>query len=117
MCALLVGLPDVTVLAVDEQPGELMPVHVESRPERAWCPACGVRARVKDRPAVELIDLACFGRPARLVWHKQRLHCPEPLCPTGSWTHVDERIAAPRVAMTARAARWATRQVGKWAGR
>ena len=47
-------------------------VLVESRVERAWCRACGVRAQVKDRPVVELIDLAVFGRPARLVWRKHR---------------------------------------------
>jgi transposase len=113
MCARLVGLPDVTVLAVDDQPAEPIRVHLESRPEPAWCRACAVRARVKDRPVVELIDLACFGRPSRLVWHKHRWRCPEPRCPVGSWTHVDERIAAPRVKMTARAGRWATRQVGQ----
>ena len=31
----------------------------------------------------------------------------------GSWTHVDERIAAPKMVMTTRAARWATVQVGR----
>ena len=113
MCALLVGLPDVIVLALDDRPGEPLRVHVESRLESTWCQACGVRARIKDRPVVELIDLRCFGRAARLVWRKHRWCCPEPLCPAGSWTHVDERIAAPRVAMTVRAARWATRQVGR----
>jgi len=94
MCALLVGLRDVTVLAVDDQPGEPIRVHVEPRPEPAWCQACGVRARVKDRPVRELIDLPCFGRPARLVWRTHRWCCPEPECPSGSWTHGDERIAA-----------------------
>lgn len=115
MCALLVGLPDINVLAVDDQePGLPIKVHVESRPEPAWCRACGVRARIKDRPNVELVDLPCFGRPARLVWRKHRYVCPEAACPTGSWTHVDERIAAPRVALTRRAALWATLQVGRY---
>ena len=31
----------------------------------------------------------------------------------GSWTHVDERIAAPKMVMTTRSARWATVQVGR----
>jgi transposase len=113
MCALLVGLPDVIVLAVDDRPGEPIRVHVESRPGPAWCLACGVRARVKDRPVRVLIDLPCFGRSSRLVWRQHRWRCPERACTAGSWTHVDERIAAPRVMLTARAARWATRQVGK----
>jgi transposase len=77
VCALLVGLPDVTVLAVDDQPGEPIRVHVECRPEPVWCQACGVRARVKDRPVIELIDPQCFGRAVRLVWRKRRWCCPE----------------------------------------
>jgi hypothetical protein len=33
----------------------------------------------------------------------------------GSWTEEDDRIAGPRQLLTSRAARWATRQVGKYA--
>ena len=44
MCALLVGLPDVHVLAVDDEPGALMVVMVESRVDAAWCGQCGSRA-------------------------------------------------------------------------
>ena len=113
MCERLVGLPDVNVLAVDDQPNAPIVVHIESRLERAWCASCGARAGVKERPRVELVDLPCFGRPARLAWRKHRLECREVACPAGSWTHVDEQIAAPRCSMTTRAARWVTRQVGK----
>ena len=42
MCALLVGLPDVTVLAVDDQPGGPLRVHVEQRVGRPRCGECGV---------------------------------------------------------------------------
>jgi transposase len=72
-----------------------------------------VVARVKDRPCVELVDLPMFGRPARLVWHKRRWVCADADCAKGSWTEADERIAAPRQILTARAARWATFQVGR----
>jgi transposase len=113
MCELLVGLPDVNVLAVDDRPDRSIVVHIEARLERSWCPACGARATVKERPVVELVDLPCFGRPARLAWRKHRLCCPQAVCPMGSWTHVDERIAAPKMVMTTRAARWATVQVGR----
>lgn len=113
MCELLVGLPDVHVIAVEDRPDGPIVVHIEARLEQAWCAECGTRAGVKERPVVELVDLPCFGRPARLAWRKHRLCCREPLCPAGSWTHVDERIAAPAMLLTTRAARWATRQVGR----
>jgi transposase len=113
MCALLVCLPDVTVLAVDDETDARIVVWIEIRHGGAWCPACGGRAQVKDRPLVELVDLPCFGRPARLVWRKHRWRCPERACPAGSWTQVDTRIAPPRMAMTDRAGRWATIQVGR----
>jgi hypothetical protein len=58
---------------------------------------------VKDRPSVTLVDLPCFGRRSRLVWHKHRLECPEPACEATSWTVIDARIAAPRGGLTDRA--------------
>jgi transposase len=64
---------------------------------------------------VELVDLPCFGRPTRLLWHKCRWRCPEPSCPVASWTEEDQRIGAPRMAMSDRAGRWVTEQVGRHA--
>jgi len=64
---------------------------------------------------VELVDLPCFGRRTRLVWHKHRWRCPEESCPTISWIGEELRIGAPRQAMTDRAGRWATEQVGRYA--
>jgi transposase len=79
----------------------------------AWaCVGCGANGRVKERDQVRLVDLPAFGRPARLVWHKVRLFCPNTLCAMRSWTLEDRRIAGPRQALTDRAGRWATRQVG-----
>jgi len=74
MCELLIGLPDITVIGVDDGDGPVR-VHVESRAPRPACAGCGSPVWVKDRPVVELVDLACFGRPARLVWHKHRWWC------------------------------------------
>lgn len=113
MCELLVGLPDVNVLGVDDVAGEPLRVHIETRGSRPVCPTCGGRVLSKDRPPVELVDLAAFGRPTRLVWHKHRWSCPDPDCGRGSWTAQDPRIAAPRLGMSDRAGRWVTRQVGK----
>lgn len=113
MCELLIGLPEVNVRGVHDEPGGPLRVHVESRLDQGWCHECGVRAAIKDRPAVEFVDLPCFGRPTRLVWHKQRWRCRETVCPAGSWTIIDERIAWPRAALTDRAGRWVTVQVGR----
>ena len=111
MCALLVGLPDVTVLGVEVDPQ--LRVHVETLVERPRCGHCGTGARVKDRPVVELVDLACFGNPARLVWHKRRWCCPDEGCATGSWLEREPRIAGERQALSDRAGRWACEQVGR----
>jgi transposase len=113
MCELLVGLPDVVVLGVEDLEGGGLRVHVEERLGVMACPACGARAWVKDRPMVELVDLPVFGRPVRLVWHKHRLCCPSSTCRQGSWTVDNPAIAATRMVMTDRAGRWVTWQVGR----
>ena len=112
MCALLVGLPDIRVLGVEDQPGQPLRVHVETTVELEGCAGCGTRAWVKDRPTVELVDLPAFGRSAVLVWRKRRWRCPEAACPVGTWTETDPRIAPARGTMTDRAGRWVTGQVG-----
>lgn len=112
-CELLVGLPAVKVLEVAEPLGGRLEITVESIVATPLCPDCGEGAWVKDRPVVELVDLTCFGRPVRLRWRKHRWCCPRRWCRQGSWTHEDPRIAAPRLSVTDRAGRWATRQVGQ----
>jgi transposase len=115
MCELLVGLPDVNVLGVDDEVNGFVCIYIESSAERPGCSRCGVLAQMKDRTAVELVDLPCFGRPTRLIWHKCRWKCPEPTCAMASWTEENERIGAPRMAMSDRAGRWVTEQVGRYA--
>lgn len=115
MCELLVGLPEVIVLGiVDAGASAPLRVHVEMRGGRRCCAGCGGPARVKERPEVELVDLPVFGRQARLVWRKHRLVCVRPACPVVSWTVEDPAIAARRLALTDRAGRWVTEQVGRW---
>ena len=115
VCELLVGLPDVTVLGVDGTgTGEApLRVHVQTRGVEPLCVGCATTVRVKDRDRVELVDLAVFGRPARLVWHKWRWVCQDESCRVGSFTEQAPQIAAPRQGMTVRAGRWVTFQVGK----
>ena len=115
MCELLIGLPTVVVLGVvDEGGGSPLLVHVEMRLGREPCAGCGAASRVKERPEVSLVDLPAFGRQARLVWRKHRLVCIETTCPVLSWTVEDATIAPPRLALTDRAGRWVTEQVGRW---
>ena len=114
VCELIVGLPDVNVLGVEDLGADApLRLHIESRGPRPVCEECGAAAEVKDRPRVELADLPAFGRPVRTVWHKHRWRCPDSECPVGSWTAVDPRIASPRLGVTDRAGRWATVQVGR----
>ncbi len=113
MCALLVGLPDVTVLGIDDVRDEPLRVHVETRAPRPSCPECAGTLRVKDRPVVELVDLACFGRATRLAWRKFRWACPNEACLVNTFTEDVSAIAAPRLVMTDRAGRWVTEQVGR----
>lgn len=91
MCELLVGLPEVNVLGIEDERGDEPRVHVERRIAEVFCEACGIRATVKDRPVVALVDLPCFGRATRLVWHKRRWCCPDDLCAAGSWTEEETK--------------------------
>jgi transposase len=113
MCALLVGLPEIAVLGVEDQPGRPLRVHVETTVAVEGCAGCGTKAWVKDRRRVVLVDLPAFGRPAVLVWHKRRWCCPDPDCGAGTWTETDSRIAAARAKVTDRAGRWVCAQVGR----
>jgi transposase len=110
---LLVGLPEVKFLGVDDHVDGHVVVHVQQAGERPACIGCGTMPTIKDRPVVELVDLPYAGRPARLCWHKVRFCCPNPDCDLLSWTWDDPRIAAPRQALTDRAGRWVTLQVGR----
>jgi transposase len=112
ICELLVGLPEVSVLGVIDEPGEPLIVVIETRGAVPACGGCGRRADLKDRDPVDHVDLAVFGRPARLRWIKRRWRCLTAECPTGSWTETCDEIAVPDRQVTTRAARWATRQVG-----
>ena len=107
MCALLVGLPDVTVVGVGEWPGWLRIVIATELEQQLCCGRAAWGHGVRD---VVLVDLPVFGRPARLVWRKQRWRCPT--C-RRSWTEQQPAIASSRCAMTTRTARWATLQVGR----
>lgn len=108
MCALLVGLPDVIVIGVDEWP-RCLRVVVDTATPRPDC-GCGGRVHSHGAREVEYVDLPVFGRPTRLVWRKQRWRCTA--CGR-CWCDDNSEIASPRCVLTTRAARWSTRQVGR----
>jgi transposase len=110
---LLVGLPAITVLGVDDVHHAPIVVHIETSDARPLCASCSGAVVIKDRSSVALVDLPCFGRAVRLVWRKRRWSCPDATCATGSWTEDVPAIAAPRLVMTDRAGRWVTEQVGR----
>ena len=112
MCELLVGLPDVNVDGVGNWPGWVR-IAITTRAPRPTCAGCGGGVHGHGRNDVVLVDLPVFGRAARLVWSKQRWKCSNPNCEVGTWCEIDERIAPPRAAITDRAGRWATVQVGR----
>jgi len=113
VCELLLGLPDVTVLGVDDISGEPLRVHVAACIPRPACPGCDGVVWRKDSDPVELVDLPAFGRAARLMLHKQRWECPTEGCSVRSFTEQAPEIAPARGLMTDRAGRWVTGQVGK----
>jgi transposase len=107
----LLGLPGFRVLDVVEDGSEVV-IRVETTATRVFCRTCGVRAEPQDRMRIDVRDLACFGRPARLVWNKRRWRCREPLCAAKTWTETSEHVDAQAV-LTRRAGIEACRQVGE----
>jgi transposase len=111
LAEVLLGLPGLQVLDVTEIDNEVV-IAVESVVTRAFCRSCGVRAEAQDRMRVDVRDLACFGRPARLVWSKRRWRCREPLCAARTWTEHSDHVDSQAV-LTRRAGIEACRQVGE----
>ena len=112
ICELLVGLGDVDVLGVVDEPSAPLVVHVRTR-HRPRCSGCGGLVWSKDTSLVRLVYLPAFGHPVRLLWHKYRWFCPAADCVTASFTAVADEIAPVRSALTTRAGRWATTAVGR----
>ena len=75
----LLGLDGFRVLEVTENADELV-IAVETDAVLVGCERCGVRAESHGRMIVAIRDLACFGRPARLVWNKRRWRCADTDC-------------------------------------
>jgi transposase len=107
----LLGLPGFRVLAVTETAAEVV-IEIETTVEFVGCRGCGTRAVAHERMPVEVRDLACFGRPARLVWRKRRWRCVDADCDAKTWTETSPAFSA-RALLTLRAGVETCRQVGE----
>ena len=104
----LLGLDGFRVLEVTETSDEVA-IMVETSADVVGCPRCGVRALAKERRRVDIRDLPCFGRPARLIWMKRRWQCLDLDCEERTWTEGSPHVPA-RAVLTLRAGAEATRQ-------
>jgi transposase len=105
------GLEEFRVLEVTEGDDELV-VTIETTLELVGCGRCGTRAEAQGRMAIDIRDLACFGRPARLRWIKRRWRCVDADCDARTWTERSTHVDAHAV-LTRRAGAEACRQVGE----
>ena len=110
MAEALLGLDGFRVLEVSESDLEVV-VLIETTIIFLGCSSCGVRAEAQDRMDVAVRDLACFGRPARLVWRKRRWRCVDADCEAKTWTETSPAVSSRQV-LTRRAGVEACRQVG-----
>lgn len=83
VCELIVGLPDVNVLGVEDFGADVpLRLHIEDQGPRPACEECGFAAEIKERPQVELVDL-CGGREAGAAGVAQ---APVALSQPGMWS-------------------------------
>jgi transposase len=108
----LLGLDGFVVRTqlLDDASGEWW-LAVETTEDRAWCPACGVRAIGHDRRRVVVRDLPLADRAVVLVWDKRTWRCREPACAVCTWSEESDQIA-PRAVLTERARAEIARRVG-----
>lgn len=110
LAEVLLGLDGFRVVSATEMPDELV-IEIETTAEVVGCSTCGQRAESQDRVEVEVRDLPCFGRAARLVWRKRRWRCRDGDCPARTWTETSPHCSS-RNLLTVRAGKEACYQVG-----
>jgi transposase len=92
---MLLGVEGLAVVSVVEVDGVRQVHAVTDDPTAAACPACGViSTAVKGHAVSSPRDLPYGPVPIRLVWHKRRWRCREPLCERASFTESIPAIPA-----------------------
>ena len=71
MCELLVGLPALMVLGVEDEPGDWLRAH-RVLGSKATVGGGGGIVVIRDRPCVKFEDLSCFGRLVEIGWTRRR---------------------------------------------
>ena len=84
MAALMLGLPDVHVLKVEED-SMVRRVEMETAADVAHCPSCGDLAAPRDRRTVQQVGRPVFGRTPLITWKVRGWQCTTSNCPTDSW--------------------------------
>jgi transposase len=99
---LLLGLDGVVVDRVEPSADGCRVVHLSTAEEgSAVCPSCRAPSTsVKERVVTRPRDVP-FPSETRLVWHKRRWRCREPVCGRGSFTESVPQLP-PRARITAR---------------
>ena len=111
----LLGFENINVLGLEELPlNQGLHLIIETKKLEAYCAKCNTKAKLKDRPKVELNDLTSFGRRVSLTWIKRRWYCPNDKCGVKSFIEDEPKIANSRLSISDRAARYATEQVGRY---
>ena len=99
----LLGLEGVAVARVELDPfGGRVVLVVTEDDSAAACPSCGVfSSSVKERVRTRPRDVPHGRVPLRLVWHKTRWRCREPLCDRVTFTESLPQVPA-RTRLTTR---------------
>jgi transposase len=109
----LLGLDGFRVWAVTATAAEVV-IEIEPTAAVVRCPECGTRAVAHERMRVDVRDVPCFGRPARLVWRKRRWCCAEPVCDAKTRTQ-PSTVVDRQAVLTRRVGAEACRQMGELA--
>ena len=113
VCELLVGLPDVTVLAVDDVVGQPLEIRIETRTPRPSCQSCGNTATFYRPASGGVGGSAGVWSANSVVLAEVSAAVPFGGVPGPVLDRARPAIGWPRLAMTDRAGRWVTAQVGR----
>jgi transposase len=86
--------PDMHVVDVEIDDHQRLVLTIESGQVEAACPTCGVLAVGHGRRVRVLHDAPCLARVALLRWLVRIWRCPEPLCPTQTFTEAHDSNGA-----------------------